>query len=166
MVPERPVSRRRRGAPQMPEKRRVLFVCIGNACRSPMAEALARQLAADIIEPTSAGLCPLGRLSPSTEQTLLANGYSVDGLASKPLSRGSIEDTDVLVNISGQSLDDFLPDLFGSDGSSRSAKIETWNVEDPYGAQAATYQRILEELESRVLLLASRLRAAERAANS
>jgi protein-tyrosine-phosphatase len=144
----------------------VLFVCIGNACRSPMAEAVARQLTSDIIEPASAGLYPLGRLSPSTEQTLLANGYSVDGIFSKPLSRTLIENTDVVINISGQSLDDLLRDLCGSDGSSLPQEIETWNVEDPYGAHPAIYQRILGELESRVLLLASRLRAAERAVNS
>lgn len=152
----------------MPSARkvRVLFVCIGNACRSPMAEAVARQLASDIIEPASAGLYPLGRLSPCTEQTLLANGYFVDGLASKPLSRTSIENTDVVVNISGQSLDDLLHDLCGSDDSSLPQKIETWKVEDPYGAHPAIYQRILEELESRVLLLASRLRTGERAVNS
>jgi protein-tyrosine-phosphatase len=142
-------------------KVRVLFVCIGNACRSPMAEAVARQIASDIIEPSSAGLYPLGRLSPSTEETLSANGYSVAGLASKPLSRASIENADVIVNISGQPLDDLVLDLCEADSSSLSQKIESWNVEDPYGAARAIYQRILEELESRVLLLASRLRTAE-----
>lgn len=143
----------------------MLFVCIGNACRSPMAEAVARQIASDIIEPSSAGLYPLGRLSPSTEETLSANGYSFAGLASKPLSRASIENADVIVNISGQPLDDLVLDLCEADSSLLSQKIESWNVEDPYGAAPAIYQRILEELESRVLLLASRLRAAERASN-
>jgi protein-tyrosine-phosphatase len=147
------------------DKVHVLFVCIGNACRSPMAEAVARQLASDIIEPASAGLFPLGRLSPSTEQTLLANGYSVDGLASKPLSRTAIENADVIVNISGQSLDDVLRDGLGFDDSLLHRKLENWYVEDPYGADPATYQRILEELESRVLQLANRLRAGERALN-
>jgi len=37
-------------------KYRVLFVCIGNACRSPMAEAIAHREAAEVIEPASAGL--------------------------------------------------------------------------------------------------------------
>jgi arsenate reductase (thioredoxin) len=148
------------------DKVRVLFVCVGNACRSPMAEAVARQLASDIIAPSSAGLYPLGRLAPATEETLLANGYSVDGLASKPLSRTAIENADVIVNISGQSLGVLLRDWCGFDDSVLQPNMETWNVEDPYGAHPATYQRILEELESRVLLLASRLRAGEPALNS
>lgn len=148
------------------DKIRVLFVCIGNACRSPMAEAVARRLASDIIEPASAGLYPLGHVAPSTEQTLLANGYSVENLGSKPLSHTAIENTDVIVNISGQSLDDLLRDLCGFDDSLLRRKMENWDVEDPYGAPPATYQRILEELESRVLLLANRLRAGERAVDS
>jgi protein-tyrosine-phosphatase len=149
------------------DKVRVLFVCIGNACRSPMAEAVARQLASDVIEPASAGLYPLGRLAPSTEDTLLANGYSVDGLASKALSRVVLEHTDVIVNISGQPLDDLLRGLCGGgfDDSLLQPKMENWDVEDPYGAHPATYQRILEELESKVLLLASRLRAGDPALN-
>ena len=42
---------------RMTEKRkvRVLFVCIGNACRSPMAEAIARQDADELLEVQSAG---------------------------------------------------------------------------------------------------------------
>ena len=47
--------------PRVPRRRkRVLFICVGNSCRSPMAEALARHLAADVIEPQSAGISPLG----------------------------------------------------------------------------------------------------------
>ena len=48
---------------------RVLFVCVGNACRSPMAEAIARYDAADVMEPSSAGLSPLGYLAELTKQT-------------------------------------------------------------------------------------------------
>ena len=43
-------------------------------------------------------------------------------------------------------------------------KSKPGKVEDPYGEDPATYQRILEELESRVLLLAARLRDRRRAA--
>jgi len=43
-------------------------------------------------------------------------------------------------------------------------KVEDWGVEDPYGGDAATYQRILEEIRGRVRELADRLRAEQRAA--
>lgn len=132
------------------EKRRVLFVCIGNACRSPMAEAIARQHASDIIEPSSAGLYPLGHLAELTERTLLANGYPVDALSSKPLTRDALDDADLIINLAGVPFDR----IFGS-----LPNVEDWDVEDPYGEDSATYQRILEEIESRVLSLAGRLRS-------
>jgi protein-tyrosine-phosphatase len=115
-----------------------------------MAEAVARHHAAELIEASSAGLYPLGRLAQLTEQTLLANGYSVDGLSSKPLSRDALDNADFIINLSGEPRNLVFENP---------AKVEDWKVEDPYGEDPATYQRILEEIESRVLLLASRLRA-------
>jgi protein-tyrosine-phosphatase len=138
-------------------KLRVLFVCFGNACRSPMAESIARHHASDVLEPSSAGLYPLGRIATLTEQTLLANNYPIVHLHSKPLTREALEDADLIINLSGVPLDRHMNDL-----PDTCAKLEHWNVEDPYGEDPATYQRILEEIESRVLLLAARLRAQQR----
>jgi protein-tyrosine-phosphatase len=143
----------------------VLFVCLGNACRSPMAESIARQLASDILEPSSAGLYPLGRLPEPTVQTLVANGYSIEGLSSKPLCRAAMEATDLIINMSGASLEGLFAGYVIEDVP-LAERIETWTIKDPYGADPATYQRILEELESRVLMLAARLRSGERAAHS
>ena len=39
-------------------KQRVLFICIGNACRSQMAEAFAKAYGSDILIVQSAGLAP------------------------------------------------------------------------------------------------------------
>jgi protein-tyrosine-phosphatase len=143
-------------------KFRVLFVCLGNACRSPMAEAIARQLASDVIEPASAGLSPLGHLAEATEQTLRANGYSFAHIASKPLRPNALESADLVINMSGKSLEGLLPEGRSSGGPLPGNKIKNWDVEDPYGEHPATYQRILEEIESKVLLLAARLRTAQR----
>jgi arsenate reductase (thioredoxin) len=145
------------------KKRRVLFVCRGNACRSLMAESIARQLASDIMEPSSAGVCPLGSIPELTKKTLISSGYTVDGLYSKMLRYDALMRADVIVNMSGQSLDGVLG--FHCRPSSMQ-RVETWNIKDPYGEQAATYQKILLEIEGRVLLLARRLRAKHRAAHA
>jgi protein-tyrosine-phosphatase len=67
---------------------KVLFVCMGNSCRSPMAEAIARRDAADVIEARSAGLMPLGFVADLTKETLEQGGYSAEGLESKAILRG------------------------------------------------------------------------------
>lgn len=121
-----------------------------------MAEAVARREASDVIEPSSAGLYPLGHISSPTAQALLSNGYSIEHLSSKPLRHEAVRSADLIINLSGES----LADLTGL------PPIEDWLVADPYGQDPATYQRILEEIESRVRQLAERLRADRRSSKS
>jgi protein-tyrosine-phosphatase len=138
--------------------KKVLFVCLGNACRSPMAEAIALRDAPDVIEASSAGLMPLGRIEPMTKETLAKNGFSSDELWSKTLLATALETADIVINMSGR------PKQMAFKGV---AKVEDWVVQDPYGADAELYQRIFEDIERRVGELAGRLRRAEwRAANS
>ena len=143
---------------------RVLFICIGNACRSPMAEAIARRDAADVIEPSSAGLYALGRIPDRTTETLKANNYSSEGLSSKAISREAVQNADCIVNLSGAPIDH----LFASGPSQlrNGQQVENWNVTDPYGEDPETYQRILKELEQRVQGLANLLRKEHRSAHT
>ncbi len=67
-----------------------------------MAEAIARYDAADVIEPSSAGLTPLGFVAEQTKQTLLQNGYSANGLTSDAFTREAAEAADVIINMTGQ----------------------------------------------------------------
>jgi len=118
-----------------------------------MAEAIARRIAADVMEVSSAGLTPLGRVEILTKHTLLKNGYSPDGLESKPIVPAALLAADMIMNMSGCPIEMDLADP---------AKVEDWRVEDPYGADAKLYQRIFEDIERRVAELADRLRNAQR----
>ncbi len=132
------------------KKTRVMFVCLGNACRSPMAEAVARREASDILEISSAGLFPMGYVPSMTLQTLSRNGYSTEGLTSKPVLRKELLRTGLVINMSGQSRALALAEA---------GSIEDWPVEDPYGEDAGVYQTILEDIERRVKDLSERLRS-------
>ena len=139
----------------MVQRTHVLFVCFGNACRSPMAEAIARQDAGDVIEPASAGLYPLGEIPHLTQQTLRRNAYSPDGLFSKRIERDAWERAEIVINLSGRAREYEFDDF---------DKVEDWIVTDPYGADEATYQRILEDIQARIKNLAQRLREQQQAA--
>jgi len=114
-----------------------------------MAESIARSIAGDVIIPMSAGVYPLGEVPLLTRQTLTKNGHSTEGLESKPILRKDWQAADLVINMSGMDRGRVFADP---------AKVEDWDVADPYGADPALYQRIMEEIEERVWELAERLR--------
>jgi protein-tyrosine-phosphatase len=128
---------------------KVLFVCFGNACRSPIAESIARYDAADVMDVSSAGLVALGFIPQLTKETLTKNGYSSDGLKSKNISTEAWSSADIVINMSGTPRERAFPDY---------DKVEDWLVDDPYGADARLYQTIFESIRRRVGQLAKDLR--------
>jgi len=114
-----------------------------------MAEAIARYDAADVIEPSSAGLSPMGSIPEQTKETLLLNGYSADGLISNSLTREAADSADIIINMTGRPMKEV---------SWQREKIEDWIVQDPYGAEPETYQRVFEGIKRRVNQLALSLR--------
>ena len=136
------------------KRTRVLFVCVGNSCRSPMAEALARHSASDVIEATSAGISPLGHVADLTRKILLEKGVNASGLESKGVREAATVAPNLLINMTGIPGRTIFPDMI----------VEDWDVEDPYGEDLATYRRICEDIEARVEELAERLRREARLA--
>jgi arsenate reductase len=130
-------------------RKKVLFVCIGNACRSPMAEAIARRDAPDAIDAFSAGLMPIGFLPELTEQTLMKNGYSVEGLESKGISPKIWGQADIVINMSGRPRELAFREY---------SKVEDWEMEDPFGEDLETHQRVFEKIRLRVGELAQQCR--------
>jgi arsenate reductase (thioredoxin) len=134
-------------------RKKVLFICMGNACRSPMAESIARRDGADVIEASSAGLRPLGFVPVLTMQTLAANGYSIESLDSTPIARDMWDAADMVINMSGVPKERAFMDY---------GKVEDWDVQDPYGSDPVLYQTIYEDIQRRVARLAERLRGTTR----
>ena len=114
-----------------------------------MGESIARHDAADVIEPLSAGLSPLGFLPALTTQTLVNNGNSAEALISTPITRDVWDAADMVINMSGVPKERAFPDH---------QKVEDWDVQDPYGGDPALYQTIYEDIRQRIALLADRLR--------
>ncbi len=114
-----------------------------------MAEAIARYDAADVIDPSSAGLNPMGTIAEQTKQTLLLNGYSAKGLSSAALTREAADAADIIINMTGRPSDETFWDR---------EKVEDWMVQDPYDESQETYQRVFEGIKRRVNQLALGLR--------
>jgi len=79
---------------------RVLFVCLGNACRSQMAEAFARAYGRDVMEASSAGIQPAGRLSRRARAVMDEKKVPIESdQAPKPLSHLNLASFDLIVNL-------------------------------------------------------------------
>jgi protein-tyrosine-phosphatase len=114
-----------------------------------MAEAIARYDAADVIEPFSAGLYPLGYVAELTKQTLMKNGYSANGLTSDVLRKEAVEGADLIINMTGRP----RQEIFRGQEN-----VEDWLLQDPFGADPETYQRVFEGIQRCVNQLAFSLR--------
>jgi protein-tyrosine-phosphatase len=116
-----------------------------------MAEAIARQDALQEIDASSAGLAPLGFVADMTTQTLMKNGYAVDGLTSKPITTAAWDSADIVINMSVRPSAGAFRNFRGH------AKAEDWEIEDPYG-DAAKYQSTYEAVRHRVADLILRIK--------
>ncbi len=107
------------------KRKTVLFICVGNACRSIIAEALARHYWGDRIKSLSAGVVPLGYVPPETLMALEEIGVPPQDLSSKGLDTMDLTRVDLIVNLSGYHVRDQLALFRG--------KLINWYVRDPYG---------------------------------
>ena len=143
-APAQPEISRRPAAE--PGKKRVLFVCLGNSCRSQMAEAFARAYGSDVMIPQSAGLTPAIMISPGTKQVLAERNLSVEGHFPKGLELATRDHFDLVVNMSGHPVN--LP----------KSRVITWPVRDPIGHPESVYRGVMQEIEGLVMNLILALR--------
>src|SRR5579862_2113916 len=78
---------------------KILFVCIGNACRSQMAEGFANHLGKPRVQAFSAGSHPYGSIVSDTSVVMREKGISLEGQSSKGLDDVPMADMDVVVTM-------------------------------------------------------------------
>ena len=82
----------------MKEKRRILFLCTGNSCRSQMAEGWTRALQGDIIEAYSAGVETHG-LNPDAVAVMAEAGVDISQHKSKHINEFARVDLDFVITV-------------------------------------------------------------------
>jgi len=83
---------------RMSARRKVLFLCTGNACRSQMAEGWARALHGERLEVHSAGVAPAG-LDPRAVRVMAEAGIDLARHRSKHLSEFDGVELDLVVTV-------------------------------------------------------------------
>ena len=128
-------------------KPNVAFVCVHNSCRSQMAEALGKKLAADVFESYSAGTETKPQINQDAVR-LMKQVHDIDMEAdqySKLLKE--LPEIDIVITMGCNVQCPFLP----------CRHREDWGLEDPSGKEDAVFFATMERIEEKVLDLKYRI---------
>ena len=123
-----------------PRKTKVLFVCIGNMCRSPMAEGFAQMYGGDVVEVYSAGTNPTGVVSEDSIEIMRELKIDIAMTTSKGMQAVPLADMDVVVSMAPARARSLVPRDF------RGQTID-WKVEDPVGKSLTVFRRVRDQLD-------------------
>jgi thioredoxin type arsenate reductase len=96
-------------------KKRVLFLCVGNSCRSQMAEGLLNHIAADAFDIHSAGAVATG-LNPRAVEVMAEVGIDISAQWSKVVEQFAKETFDYVVTLCDESENNPCPVFLGEAG--------------------------------------------------
>lgn len=130
-------------------KKKILFLCTGNAARSQMAEALARIDYGDLVEPASAGSRPAGFVHPFAVRAIEDLGFGLEAAYSKGAEEFQGAPLDLVVTVC---------DSAAADCPSWpvARHIVHWSVEDPSFAagddatRLAAFRATRDEIRGRI----------------
>lgn len=128
---------------------KVAFICVHNACRSQIAEALGKKLASDTFESYSAGTELRPNINPDAVR-LMRRLYGIDmeqqGQKSKLLE--GIPAVDAVITMGCNVSCPNLPCRLRED----------WGLEDPSGKDDASFLETIAKIEEKILDLKQRLK--------
>ncbi len=127
--------------------KKVAFICVHNSCRSQIAEALGKKLAADVFESYSAGTETKPRINQDAVR-LMKQVHGIDMEAtqySKLLC--DIPAVDVVITMGCNVQCPFLP----------CSHREDWGLEDPSGKEDEAFLETIRLIEEKIMDLKARI---------
>ena len=111
------------------------FVCVGNSCRSQIAEAIARSMG---FQASSAGTHPAAAVAEHALTVLRSRGISSDGLRPKGIEAVDTDAADMIISM-------------GCGVSCPALPIaEDWGLEDPVGGPLSQYEATADDITRRL----------------
>lgn len=130
------------------KKKKVAFICVHNSCRSQIAEALGKHLAADVFESYSAGTETKDRINQDAVR-IMKEMYGID-MEQTQFSKliTAIPDPDIAISMGCNVGCPFIGRGFDDD----------WGLEDPTGKSDEEFRTIIQKIEANILRLKEQCR--------
>ena len=132
----------------MDKKRKIIFICTGNACRSQIAEGLLRNLASDKFSVFSAGSHP-SQVHPMSVAVMEEVGIDISHHTSDPISDYVDHGIDVVITVCDNAKQ-ACPVFPGN------VEHIHWSIEDPFNGwdfdplDLDNFRKVREEINSRI----------------
>ncbi len=121
----------------------ILFVCIGNMCRSPMAEGFGREFGGDSVQSWSAGTHPTGVVSEDSIRMMDEIDIDISSQRSQGLDAIPFDEIDIVVSMAMRPARDLVPPDF-------TGRTLDWDIPDPLGGPPDYYRSVRDEIGTRV----------------
>lgn len=132
----------------MSERKKIAFVCVGNSCRSQMAEGFAKVYGSDVLEVYSAGTHPSAGVNVTAIAVMKEKGIDISD--HKPKLLDEIPPAmNILISMGCGVVCPFLPNQHQED----------WGLEDPVGQPIEVFRQTRDVIEKKVKELIEKVRA-------
>jgi len=120
--------------------KRILFVCVENACRSQMAEGFLNALANNRVSAKSAGNMPAERVNPLAVQVMNEAGIDISSHKPKMITAEMVREADKVVLMGcGKNACPIVP-----------KQVEDWHIEDPSGKGIEKFREVRDTIRKKV----------------
>lgn len=129
------------------DKKKVVFICVHNSCRSQIAEALGKLLASDVFECYSAGSEKKDQINQDAVR-LMKKLYGIDMETTQHSKLiDEIPEPDIAISMGCNVSCPFIGRAFDDD----------WGLDDPTGKSDEEFQIIIGKIEQKILELKKKI---------
>ncbi len=132
------------------EKKSILFACIGNSCRSQMAEGIAKHLSEGKIYVHSAGTKPEENITLLAVEVMKEKGIDISHQEPKLITIDMLSASTHFVSM-GYGVQEACPVPIGI------SNIEAWDIEDPWGKDIEFFRKTRDIIKKKVEKLLKKL---------